>query len=177
MSWKPNFTRPFNMYNDKRSEILLKSPWQDIYDFYWSLWDKLSLKKSHLLIYKILGLLVHTLTTDDKHCPLSRDNLTQPIQIQKSKKQKLFSNSFSAFLKPCSNFKQFQKKITLKAYIFLSLRTAKTCSDKFLKGPVSQDLAKRNKVNDVKHCCKLRNSTLIIFIDHCESNWVRKSLS
>ena len=39
-----------------------------------------------------LGLFVNTLTADDKQSILERDNLTQPIQIQLSNKQKTFSN-------------------------------------------------------------------------------------
>ena len=39
-----------------------------------------------------LGLFVNTLTADDKQSILKRDNLTQPIQIQLSNKQKTFSN-------------------------------------------------------------------------------------
>ena len=39
-----------------------------------------------------LGLFVNTLTADGKQSILKRDNLTQPIQIQLSNKQKTFSN-------------------------------------------------------------------------------------
>ena len=37
---------------------------------------------------------VNTLTVDDKHYVLNRDNLTQPIQIILSQKQKTFSEFF-----------------------------------------------------------------------------------
>ena len=40
---------------------------------------------------------VNTLTADEKHYLLNRDNLTQPIQMQLSKKQKTFSGFFFAF--------------------------------------------------------------------------------
>ena len=63
-----------------------------------------------LVLCKILRLLVNTLTDDDKYSLLYRDNLTQPIQILLSKKQNTFSDFFSAFLKPISNFAHFQKK-------------------------------------------------------------------
>ena len=43
---------------------------------------------SLLVIYKILGLLVNTLTTDDKYPLLNSGNLTKPIQMQRSKKEK-----------------------------------------------------------------------------------------
>ena len=52
-----------------------------------------------LVLCKILSLFVNTLTDDDKYCLLYRDNLTQPIQILLSPKQKTFSKFFSAFLK------------------------------------------------------------------------------
>ena len=62
------------------------------------------------MIHKILGLFVNTLTVDDKHYMLNRDNLTQPIQIQLSQKQKNFSEFFFAFLKSILNDKHLAKK-------------------------------------------------------------------
>ena len=53
---------------------------------------------------------VNTLTVNDKHYLLNRDNLTQPIQIQLSQKQKIFSEFFFAFLKSILNFRHFSKK-------------------------------------------------------------------
>ena len=53
---------------------------------------------------------VNTLSADDKYSFLNRDNLTQPIQMQLSQKQKTFSEYFCAFLKYCLNFEHFQKK-------------------------------------------------------------------
>ena len=44
-----------------------------------------------LVLGKILGLFVNTLTDDDKYSLLYRDNLTQQIQILLSQKQKTFS--------------------------------------------------------------------------------------
>ena len=62
------------------------------------------------MIYKILRLFVNALTGDDKHYLLNRDNLTQPIQMQLSQKQKTFSEFFFAFLKSILNFKHLAKK-------------------------------------------------------------------
>ena len=67
-------------------------------------------KKSLLVIHKILRVFFNTLTVDDKHYLLNRDNLTQPIQMQLSKKQKKFSESFFRFLKSILNFKHLPKK-------------------------------------------------------------------
>ena len=47
---------------------------------------------------------------DEKHFLLNRDNLTQPIQMQLSQKQKTFSEFFFAFLKSILNFKHLPKK-------------------------------------------------------------------
>ena len=63
-----------------------------------------------LVLYKILGLLVNTLTDDDKYSLLYRENLTQQIQLLLSQKPKTFSEFFSAFLKSTLNFAHFQKK-------------------------------------------------------------------
>ena len=69
-----------------------------------------ALEKSLLVIHKILRLLVNTLTADDKHYLLNRDNLAQPIQIQLSEKQKIFSEFFLPFLKSVLNFKDLRMK-------------------------------------------------------------------
>ena len=49
-----------------------------------------ALKKSLLVIHKILRLFVNTLRVIDKHYLLNRDNLTQQIQIQLSENRKTF---------------------------------------------------------------------------------------
>ena len=63
-----------------------------------------------LAIHKIIRLFVTTLTVDEKHNLLTRDNLTQAIQIQLSQKQKKFCEFFFAFLKSILNFKYLPKK-------------------------------------------------------------------
>ena len=47
---------------------------------------------------------------NDKHYLVNRDNLTQPIQIQLSEKQKKIFQFFLAFLKSILNFKDLPKK-------------------------------------------------------------------
>ena len=61
------------------------------------------------MIRKILRLFVNTLTVNDKHYLPNRDNLTQPIQIELSQKQKIFSECFLAFLKSILNFQHLPK--------------------------------------------------------------------
>ena len=63
-----------------------------------------------LVLCKFLKLLVRTLTDDEKYSLLYRENLTQPIQILLSQKQKTFSQLFAQFSKSTLNFEHFQKK-------------------------------------------------------------------
>ena len=78
-----------------------------------------------LVLRKILGLFVNTLSEDDRYCLLYKDNLLQPIQILLSQKQKTFSEFFSAFLKSTLNFEHFEKMINLIADIFPKLPSTK----------------------------------------------------
>ena len=59
---------------------------------------------------KILRLFVDTLTVDDKHYLLNRDNLSQRFQMQLSQKQKNFLNFFFEFLKSLLNFENLVTK-------------------------------------------------------------------
>ena len=63
-----------------------------------------------LVIRKILRLVLDTLTADDKYALLNRDNLTQPIHMQLSQKEKTFSEFLFAFLKSILNLEYFLKK-------------------------------------------------------------------
>ena len=62
------------------------------------------------MIQKILRLYGNTLTVDDKHYLLNRDNLAQLIQMQLSQKQKSFPAFFFAFLKYILNLKHLPTK-------------------------------------------------------------------
>ena len=110
MSKRSCFRRCFDKQYGKRAQALLKTASQHLYDMHCSLATKLSSKKSLLLTCQILGRLVNTLTADEKYPVLNRDNLTIPIQMQLSQKQKTFSQFFAAFLKSTLNFKHFESK-------------------------------------------------------------------
>ena len=79
------------MQHGKLAQALFKSGSHQLYRIHWSLKRKLSWKKSLVLTCQILGLFVNTLATDEKYPILHRDNLTIPIQMQLSQKQKTFS--------------------------------------------------------------------------------------
>ena len=89
---------------------MLKFEWKHLYHIYWSLWRQLTCKKSLLVICKISRLFPNTLSGNGKYSLFNRDNLTQPIQMQISRKQKTFSDLFSAFLTCSLNFEHFFKK-------------------------------------------------------------------
>ena len=110
MSKKSCFRRPFDKEYGKRAQALLKYGSQYLYHNHLSLVRKLCSKKSLLLTSQILGLLVNTLAADEKYPVLNTDNLTIPIQMQLSQKQKTFSQFFAAFLKSTLNFKHFESK-------------------------------------------------------------------
>ena len=110
MSKRSRLKGSFGKHHAKRAQTLLKFAWQNLYHIYWSLWRQLTFKKFLLVICKISRLFPNTLSADGKYSLLNRDNLTQPIQMQVSRKQKTFSQFFSAFLKSSLNFEHFSKK-------------------------------------------------------------------
>ena len=61
------------------------------------------LENVRLSVSEILGVLVDTLTTDNKYSHLDRNNLPEAIQLQLSKKQKIFIYIFPAYLISTSN--------------------------------------------------------------------------
>ena len=78
------------------------------------------------MIHEILRLFVKTLKVTEKHSLLNRENLTEPIQIELSEKEKTFSGFFLAFLKPTLNFQHLAKKDDPHS----SRISGNTCSEK-----------------------------------------------
>ena len=110
MSIKFRLKWSFKKQHLKRAQTLLKFGCQHLYHIYWSLWRQLTFKKPLLVISKISRRFPNTLSANEKYSLLNRNNLTQPIQIQVSRKQKNFSQFFCAFLKSSLNFEHFLKK-------------------------------------------------------------------
>ena len=78
-----------------------------------------------LVLCKMLVFFLNTLTDEDKYSLLYRENLTQPIHVLLSHKQKTFFQFFSTFLKSTLNFEHFQEKMTLIADVFPKLQSPK----------------------------------------------------
>ena len=97
MPEKSSFKGSFKKQHGKCAETLLKRQGQLLYHIYWCVWKQLTCKKSLLMIWKISRLFPNTLSADGKYSLLNRDNLTQSIQMQLSRKQKTFSDFFLHF--------------------------------------------------------------------------------
>ena len=110
MSIKFRFKGSFKKQHAKCAKTLLKCQGQFLYHIYWSLWKQLSYKKSLLVTIKISTLFINTLSADGKYSLFNRDNLTQPNQMQLSRKEKPFSDFFSVVLTSSLKFEHFQKK-------------------------------------------------------------------
>ena len=110
MSKKAHFRGCFDDQYDKHAKALLKSASQHLYQIHWSLPRNFSFERSLLFTGQVLGLVDNTLAADEKYPVLNRDNLTIPIQMQLSQKQKTFSQFFAALSKSRLNFKDFERK-------------------------------------------------------------------
>ena len=125
MPQKSLFRGIFEKQDGERVQTLCKFERQHTYHIYWSLWGPLSCKKSLLVIRKIVKHFVNTVIADDNYSLVNRDNSTQPIQIQLSQKEDLFSWFFSAFLKFSLNFEHFQQKDDPHSRCFLKITNSK----------------------------------------------------
>ena len=79
----------------------------------------------YLVTCKIIELFVNTFTADSMYSLLNCANLTEPIQMQLSKKQKNVSDLFSVFFKSRLNFEHFKTNMNLIAYELTKLQTLK----------------------------------------------------
>ena len=85
------------------------------------------------MICKILRLVVNTFNADEKYSLLNRDNLTQPIHMVFSQKQKAFSGTLFPFLEFILNLKHFQKNMTLIRHVFPKVQYPKNVVRLFSK--------------------------------------------
>ena len=67
--------------------------------------------------------------------------------------------------------------MTLTPEAFLKLRTSKNMVKEMSKNSGFRLPSTSNMANGTKHCWNLKSNIFPIIIDHCESNWVGKSLS
>ena len=85
----------------------------------------IELQKSLLDTWKFFRPFLITLTADDKYSLISKEKWKQTSQMHLSQKRNIFSEFFSAVFESALNLEQFQKKMTLMAYVFPKLPTTK----------------------------------------------------
>ena len=110
MSKKSPFRGWFDKQDHKRAKTLFQFGSQHLDENHSSLARKLCSENSLLLTCQILVMLVNTLVANEKYPVLNRDNLTIPIKMQLSQKQKTSSQFLAAFLKSRLNFEYFEQK-------------------------------------------------------------------
>ena len=76
---------------------------------------------SPLVISKILGVSVNTLSANNRYSVCSMENLPQTVQMQLSKKLKLFFNLLLNFGIIHQILNILKKKMIIIAYVFLKL--------------------------------------------------------
>ena len=103
------------------------------------------------MTWKILRLIVNTFTADEKYSLLNRDNVTQPIHIQLSQKQKTFSEVFFCFFESYIKVGSFGKKDEPHLMNFGNYRLQKTWLENCIKKPISENPSTSNMVNGPKH--------------------------
>ena len=74
-----------------------------------------------LLTCQYLGLLLNTLAAEEKYALLNKDNITIPIQMQLSQKQKTFSEFFASFFKSRGNFEHFDKENDPRIFCYFEI--------------------------------------------------------
>ena len=124
MSKKSRFGGSLEKQHRKR---YLKFERQHLYHIYWSMWRKLTYKKSLLVICNILRLFSNTSSADGRYSLLNTDDLTQPIQMRVSQRQRTFSRFFLAFLTSSLNFEHFEKKNEPHSWCISEITDAKKC--------------------------------------------------
>ena len=155
----------------------MKSARKDFYPSGWSIRVELSRNMSLWLRAKILGLLVDTLTADDKYSRDYRENLTQPIQMELSKSPNFFLQVSLRFWE-LHKFLNILKKM-MSLIVFETdqpHRDRKTRILKCLKGPFWEQLLAVNLLTGQKNCWNIVESTFIFLIDQSEMNSVWKVL-
>ena len=110
MPKKSRFRASVERQHAKCPQTLFKFEGHPLYHISRSLGSQLSYKKPALGICKISKLFPNTLSSDRKYSLLDRDNLTQRIQMELSRKQKTFSQFYFSFFKSNFNLEHFQKK-------------------------------------------------------------------
>ena len=154
---------------------MLKSARQYFYHMCSSLWEYFSCKMSLLVICEILRPFFNLLTLDDKYSLGNKENLTQPIQTQLSKKRLIFFNFLLHFRNLTLILNNVKRKKTLIAYAFPKLQAGRDVERNCLRSPISEQPRIVNILKGPKHCWNPPDSSFLIFFKSSWKTLVRKS--
>ena len=104
------FSTPFRNQRVNEFETLLKSARHDYFPIFPRIRDKLSLKKSSLVISEIFRLFVNTLTPNDKYSRRNMQIFWQQLHTSLSQKGKTFCRFLIVFLKCAWNLTRSEKQ-------------------------------------------------------------------
>ena len=104
------FSTPFGNQRVNGFETLLKLARRVYFRIFPWIWDKLSWKKSALVISEIFRLFVDTLTSDDKYSRRNMEIFWQKLQTLLSPEQNPFCPLVIVFLKCAWNLQHSEKK-------------------------------------------------------------------
>ena len=141
-----------NLWQSSFSNHLCSSPWENF-----------SCKNSFLVISEIFRPFLNKFSPDENYFLYIKENLPQLIQMKLSEKLKIYSGFCTAFLQSIFNLKLFKQKMSLIAYVFPKLQTAKyvRCLWKCLKSQFSVHPRTVNILNRPKHCCNIHDGSVI----------------
>ena len=158
----------------KVSQILAKCPWEELYHLFSSFWGNLIWKLCPLVLVKIWGVFLNTLTADGKYPVEDWENLQLPMQMQLSEKCKIFSQFFFRFW----NLRQILNILTQICWSWLmnfrNYRLWKTSSDHSVKSAISERALTVNIWKRPKCVQNLYKSTFIMCFHHFERSSFRK---
>ena len=85
------------------------------------------LENVRLNVSEILGVLVNTLTANNKYSLCNNRKLPHPVQLELSKKKEIFTQFFSAYLRSTSNFQHFERKDDPDRLYIFEIRDCPRC--------------------------------------------------
>ena len=115
--WRLIYSQPV-----KVSKTLLKSAWQYFCRVFWSVWNKMSLKKSLSVVSETLRLFVNILTPDDKYTLSVKASVSgNQFKCKYRQIEKYFLNLFLHFPNLHKILDTLKEKMNLRGYLFLKL--------------------------------------------------------
>ena len=160
----------------KASERLLKSVQQYFFQIFLALCKEISSKISVLVVSVILRLFVNILKPNEKHSLTKSKCLTQPIQMQLSRNEQIFS-IFLCISGMYIKFEKLWKRIWASEVIsFWTYRLQKGRLLKCLKNRVSEHSWTVSILTGPKHFTNLHAHIFVIFFDHSDRKSTRKTL-